>query len=1157
MNKSKRIYLLILCAALALEMFQCRAHAGGFYQNPNITLSPDKKAWTVKEDLPENTNPQNWVNPACWYPEGTEILTGIESSLNKPKTGEHLYRYKRKGIVPVSKWEVVYRTARCIHPDYPVFHGMQFTSSICSGCYYSGWNAWCADCGETLDSGYVYMSKKKIRTMKEIDLNLDYYYGCPSCGHLEQGRSIFHECKGVSANRYRVVYHANAGDASGSVRPSFHMYNNSVLYEGKEVTPVKKLSKNNFTRTGYCFLGWNTKPGGNGKTYQDGQEIWNLTSENYDAESGKGTVDLYAQWKKVNGTLTVDPGKGQYQGKSGISEYKIGYEEKLRVRSRDVTPPEGFLVSFDTMGGKEIKSVREKIHFSEWKLEEPARGVLTGEVYQYLGKNGQRDRISAMYQEEGIVLPEPVKKGYSFEGWYLDRECRVPAGKAGDLYSPVSDITLYAHWVDLVLSAKVNLKENAGKGAVDLKWSQPDGNRKVYLVYQKRKGEEYTRVYESGDESMSLNTVRFTYCGREESYQVPASGFYELEISAKGQDAFQGAGVSADWDVKTFYLEKGDLLTIRVNLQDPHEIENGNKTEILSQNRGILLRAGEGVSSGERNRDGYASVRPVNVGFHDAKKLIGTEAVDLRAPNKIDVGGIKKEAAENGKIRLSFTAPEDKGTVYYHQVKSYQKGSEKLLCVSNITCTEVITGVAGYYYRIDGEQEAEVTSANADNKKKLLTMPSLVINLLDKTQYLHLAAVDRAGNVGKTLTVRIMPEDIDVAWKLHTEQMRADSILGDQDYGSVVSAGEKAYYVRADGETPFLLKYAGSMEGIPRKNYQIDRAGFDFRLSDLRTQGRYTVLLAPGRLSETEETDACQWERQFSGRDILQPAMYGKALRTNKGRRLEICHSFTLDQKYHGKTILVSPMVGAAFGDGIEFSSEEEDASNGIALIGDGKAPQINGMKDLEELLSGDRDREKKPVLDLSAEDELSGVESFYAVLRNVDNNSETSCYPDEDGHIRIDLSEDNPLLLGNLKLTVYARDRVGNERIVEEGAAVFGLSARIEKMLPPYLPEFKRGESGWLKVTVWGYAERLEIQFPEEFTSADPSLDQIFEYAIPEESRKEEIAFMVPLYLEKSKEYQITVRAFKGDGMLERHPVLCTLHVEDTVLDEIRTRLR
>ena len=177
--------------------------------------------------------------------------------------------------------------------------------------------------------------------------------------------------------------------------------------------------------------------------------------------------------------------------------------------------------------------------------------------------------------------------------------------------------------------------------------------------------------------------------------------------------------------------------------------------------------------------------------------------------------------------------------------------------------------------------------------------------------------------------------------------------------------------------------------------------------------------------------------------------------------------------------------------------------------------------------------------------------------MTNLDNYGETVYYPGEDGHIRISLSEDTPMFSGDLNLTVCATDGVGNETVLEEGATEFGLRAKVVRMLPPHTPEFKRGESGVLQVTVWGYADRLEIQVPDEFASEDPTLNRVFEYAVPREKQEEEISFMTPLYLSDSREYTITVRAFKGDRLLEQHPVFCTLSVNDTVLRELRTRLR
>lgn len=60
------------------------------------------------------------------------------------------------------------------------------------------------------------------------------------------------------------------------------------------------LRRNDFTRDGYTFTGWNTKKDGSGTFYPDGyDQILNLTNVN------DGMVTLYAQWEKGLGSTTV------------------------------------------------------------------------------------------------------------------------------------------------------------------------------------------------------------------------------------------------------------------------------------------------------------------------------------------------------------------------------------------------------------------------------------------------------------------------------------------------------------------------------------------------------------------------------------------------------------------------------------------------------------------------------------------------------------------------------------------------------------------------------------------------------------------------------------------------------------------------------------
>lgn len=81
------------------------------------------------------------------------------------------------------------------------------------------------------------------------------------------------------ANTYKVKFHANGG--KGKMSTISCTYGMS-----------KKLKANAFKRSGYKFVGWNTKANGKGTTYKNKASIKNLSSV-----KGK-TVTLYAQWKK-------------------------------------------------------------------------------------------------------------------------------------------------------------------------------------------------------------------------------------------------------------------------------------------------------------------------------------------------------------------------------------------------------------------------------------------------------------------------------------------------------------------------------------------------------------------------------------------------------------------------------------------------------------------------------------------------------------------------------------------------------------------------------------------------------------------------------------------------------------------------------------------
>lgn len=79
-------------------------------------------------------------------------------------------------------------------------------------------------------------------------------------------------------NKYNVKFNANKG--KGKI---------STLKNCK-YDKTYTLPENTFTRNGYTFTGWNTKKDGTGDSFNNVQEIKNLTAKN------KKTVTLYAQW---------------------------------------------------------------------------------------------------------------------------------------------------------------------------------------------------------------------------------------------------------------------------------------------------------------------------------------------------------------------------------------------------------------------------------------------------------------------------------------------------------------------------------------------------------------------------------------------------------------------------------------------------------------------------------------------------------------------------------------------------------------------------------------------------------------------------------------------------------------------------------------------
>lgn len=175
----------------------------------------------------------------------------------------------------------------------------------------------------------------------------------------------------------------------------------------------------------------------------------------------------------------------------------------------------------------------------------------------------------------------------------------------------------------------------------------------------------------------------------------------------------------------------------------------------------LVTESGGNAGNGKNNSSyngglhGYAVIRPdVRFSVYQQKSHLSVTP-DKAVPNKPFNGKVILTDGEKRTADISWSAPADNGTSYRHKVTAYEiTGSNTVgatLGESNITTDNIVSGVAGYYYYSDTNATGTAT------KNHTYTVNPLApgVTLQDKTTYLHVAAVDRAGNLGATYDIPI------------------------------------------------------------------------------------------------------------------------------------------------------------------------------------------------------------------------------------------------------------------------------------------------------------------------------------------------------------------------------------------------------------------
>ncbi len=385
-----------------------------------------------------------------------------------------------------------------------------------------------------------------------------------------------------------------------------------------------------------------------------------------------------------------------------------------------------------------------------------------------------------------------------------------------------------------------------------------------------------------------------------------------------------------------------------------------------------------------------------------------------------------------------------------------------------------------------------------------------------------------------------------------------------------VLGGENVYvkdsslvYVRADGITPFSVSESAYLNGATNSTYMVN----DIWLYENSPDGEYhkvsVINCGDGGVADSGVTD---FRSEYV---LLEETDKPKVTRSGSGRVCTSVWSFLIQKEQSGNQITLIPGArakDATISAGERLSTKSKDLANSVRIIFDGEEPVISGLEDYLDIGKYILDESETggfPEIVIRAEDLLSGVDpnDFYVRIDNLDNGSSRVWRPDGEGNIKVSFGPEEAekyFYFGDFEITVHVSDRVGNVSEEKVSGWGFDLKTEIKRLLEEKDGKtvFARGESGDLVIKTYGYAEKVEVIFPDELSG----YSTVFDYTGNEEYEKDEvIRFMIPLYdlPEDCEGFTVTVIAKKDGETLESHPRINLVGVEGTVLDELRTSLR
>lgn len=364
-----------------------------------------------------------------------------------------------------------------------------------------------------------------------------------------------------------VVYQNGANFAVGTA-PEYTLYavwtanNNSLILKANNGTSnektvniktdeSKQIPANTFTRGGYTFVGWSTASDGDAE--YENEAIFNMSTD---------SVTLYAIWAPNENKIIFDANGGS----GSMSNQTIKTNESANL-NECIFVCEGY-----TFAGWATSATGSVLYqdASEYVMGVNSQYVLYAVwiVCDYSityvlngGSNNLSNPAGYNVTSNTIVLQNPTRAGYTFNGWYTDSsfgtECdTITAGSTGDK-------TFYASWTPNQNTVKFNA--NGGSGSMSSVTVATNGTTKLPQNTFVRTGYEFAGWATSSSGSVAYSDKATYAMGTDSSYTLYAVWNvvnYTISYDTDG-GSISGHQTSYNTNTSTFTLptpEKEDYI---------------------------------------------------------------------------------------------------------------------------------------------------------------------------------------------------------------------------------------------------------------------------------------------------------------------------------------------------------------------------------------------------------------------------------------------------------------------------------------------------------------------------------------------------------------------------------------------------------------------